>query len=101
MAKKLAQLLSDLKEPEALAYIDEALGEGTSAEQLLEEAKEGMGIVGDRFSSGDYYIPDLIFSGEILKSIVQKLEPELKADTGKAAKGLGKVVVGDRGRRHP
>lgn len=94
MAGKLAQLLSDLKEPEALAYVDQALGEGTAPEDLLEDAKEGMSAVGDRFASGDYFIPDLIFSGEILKGVVQKLEPKLKAATGKEAERLGKVVVG-------
>jgi methanogenic corrinoid protein MtbC1 len=94
MAGKLGKLLSDLKEPEALAYVDEALGKGTAAEELLEETKEGMNIVGERFSKGEYFIPDLVFSGEILKGIVQKLEPKLKAGKGKDAKRLGKVVVG-------
>ena len=72
MAGKLAQLLSDLKEPEALAYVDQALTEGTAPQELLDDAKEGMSIVGEKFASGDYYIPDLIFSGEILKGIVQR-----------------------------
>ena len=94
MAGKLAQLLSDLKEPEALAYVDEALGKGTAAEDLLAEAQEGMNIVGERFGKGEYFIPDLVFSGEILKGIVQKNEPKLKAGTGKEAKRLGKVIVG-------
>jgi 5-methyltetrahydrofolate--homocysteine methyltransferase len=94
MAEKLAKLLSELKEPEALAYVDKALGQGTAAEALLAEAQEGMNIVGQRFSKGEYFIPDLIFSGEILKGIVQKLEPKLKAGAGKEAKRLGKVIVG-------
>jgi 5-methyltetrahydrofolate--homocysteine methyltransferase len=94
MAGKLAKLLSDLKEPEALAYVDEALGKGTAPEALLAEAQEGMNIVGERFSKGEYFIPDLVFSGEILKEVVQKIEPKLKAGAGKEAKRLGKVVVG-------
>jgi 5-methyltetrahydrofolate--homocysteine methyltransferase len=94
MAGKLAQLLSDLKEPEALAYVDQALDEGTPPEDLLDDAKDAMSIVGNKFAAGDYYIPDLIFSGEILKGIVQKLEPKLKAGSGKETKRLGKVVVG-------
>jgi methanogenic corrinoid protein MtbC1 len=94
MAGKLAQLLSDLKEPEALAYVDEALGKGTAAEELLEDTKEGMSIVGERFAKGEYFIPDLVFSGEILKGVVEKLEPKLKAATGKETERLGKVVIG-------
>jgi methanogenic corrinoid protein MtbC1 len=94
MAGKLVTLLSDLQEPEALAFVDKALGEGASAEGLLADAKEGMNIVGQRFSKGEYFIPDLVFSGEILKGIVQKLEPKLKAAKGKEAKRLGKVIIG-------
>jgi 5-methyltetrahydrofolate--homocysteine methyltransferase len=94
MAGKLGKLLSDLKEPEALAYVDEALGKGTAAEELLGEAQEGMNVVGERFAKGEYFIPDLVFSGEILKGVVQKIEPKLKAGAGKEAKRLGKVVVG-------
>jgi len=59
---------------------------------LLEETKEAMNIVGQRFATGEYFIPDLIFSGEILKQIVQMLEPHLKK--GKEAERLGKVIVG-------
>ena len=94
MAGKLAQLLSDLKEPEAMAFVDEALGKGTAAEELLEDTKEGMNIVGEKFAKGEYFIPDLVFSGEILKGVVQKLEPKLKGGAGKEAKRLGKVVIG-------
>jgi methanogenic corrinoid protein MtbC1 len=94
MAGKLKKLLSDLKEPEALEFVEKALGEGVDPADLLGEANEGMNIVGQRFASGEYFIPDLVFSGEILKSIVQKLEPHLKKGKGKEAKRLGKVIIG-------
>ncbi len=92
MAGKLAKLLSDLKEPEALEYVEKALAKGSDPMDLLGEAKEGMNIVGQRFASGKYFIPELVFSGEILKSIVQMLEPHLKK--GEEAERLGKVIIG-------
>jgi methanogenic corrinoid protein MtbC1 len=92
MAGKLAKLLSDLKEPEALAFVEKALGEGVDPMDLLGEAKEGMNIVGQRFASEEYFIPDLVFSGEILKGIVKMLEPHLKK--GEEAERLGKVIIG-------
>ena len=92
MAGKLVKLLSDLKEPEALAFVEKALGEGVDPMDLLGQAKEGMNIVGERFASEEYFIPDLVFSGEILKGIVQMLEPHLKK--GEEEKRLGKVVIG-------
>jgi methanogenic corrinoid protein MtbC1 len=92
MAGKLVKLLSDLKEPEALAFVDKSLAEGADPMDLLGQAKEAMNIVGERFASEEYFIPDLVFSGEILKGIVKKLEPHLKK--GAAEERLGKVVIG-------
>ena len=94
MSGELAKLLSDLKEPEALAFVEKALGEGIDPMDLLRDAKEGMGIVGQRFADEDYFIPDLVFSGEILKGIVQMLEPHIKSDEGEEDKRLGKVIIG-------
>ena len=92
MAGKLAKLLSDLKEQEALAFVDKALGEGVDAMELLGDTKEAMNIVGQRFASEEYFIPDLVFSGEILKGIIKKLEPHLKK--GEEEERLGKVIIG-------
>ncbi|CAB1065746.1 Uncharacterized corrinoid protein [Olavius sp. associated proteobacterium Delta 1] len=92
MSDELAKLLSDLKEPEALDFVQKALAEGVDPMDLLGQAREGMNIVGQRFASEDYFIPDLVFAGEILKGIVKILEPHLKHE--KEAKRLGKVIVG-------
>jgi methanogenic corrinoid protein MtbC1 len=92
MEGELTKLLSDLKEPEALAFVEEALKQRIDPMDLLGQAKEAMNIVGQRFASDEYFIPDLVFSGEILKRIVSMLEPHLKK--GEEAKRLGKVVIG-------
>jgi methanogenic corrinoid protein MtbC1 len=94
MAGELAKLLSDLKEPEALAFVEKALGEGVDPMDLLGETKEAMKIVGQRFADEEYFIPDLVFSGEILKRIVKMLEPHLKVKKGEEAERLGKVIIG-------
>jgi trimethylamine corrinoid protein len=94
MSGELAKLLADLKEPEVLAFVDKALAKGTDPMVLLGEVKEGMQIVGQRFASEDYFIPDLVFSGEILKRVVQKLEPHLKSRKDERPKRLGKVIIG-------
>ena len=93
MHATLAQLLSDLKEDEAKKYVKEALEKGTDPTKLLEEAKEGMNIVGERFSNGEYFIPDLLYSGEIMKELVALIEPKLKEARGTEAKKLGKVII--------
>lgn len=92
MAGKLVKLLAELKEPEALKFVEKALKEGVDPLLLLGEAKEGMNIVGKRFASEEYFIPDLVFSGEILKGVVKILEPHLKG--GQEDERLGKVIIG-------
>ena len=92
MSGELAKLMSDLKEPEALAFVEKALGEGKDPFELLQDAKEGMNAVGQRFAGGEYFIPDLIFSGEILKRVVEMIEPNLKKE--EEVERLGKVIVG-------
>jgi 5-methyltetrahydrofolate--homocysteine methyltransferase len=94
MPGELAKLLSDLKEPEALEFVEKALGEGVDPMELLGEAKEGMTTVGQRFAKEEYFIPDLVFSGEILKRIVKMLEPHVKVKKGERADRLGKVIIG-------
>lgn len=92
MSEELARLLADLKEAEALAFVEKALEQGSDPSDLLASAKEGMTIVGERFADSDYFIPDLVFSGEILKRIVARLEPHLKSQA--ESKKIGKVVMG-------
>jgi methanogenic corrinoid protein MtbC1 len=94
MSGKIAKLVSDLKEPEALAFVEKGLEDGVDPMELLEDAKEGMNIVGEKFASGEYFIPDLIFSGEILKGVVKMLEPHLKAEESERSERLGKVIIG-------
>jgi len=51
-----------------------------------------MQIFGERFADGRYFIPELVYSGEILKEIIDRVKPKL----GKAveAERLGKVIMG-------
>jgi len=92
MGGKLVKLLADLKEQEALEFVEKALGKGVDPMNLLWDAKEGMKIVGHKFASEEYFIPELFFSGEILKGIVKLLEPHLKKED--ETERLGKVIIG-------
>ncbi len=92
MAGKLVKYLSELQEQESLDYVEKALAKGDDPNKILDETKEAMAIVGKKFAAGEYFIPDLIYSGEILRQLVQKLEPHLKK--GAEQKKLGKVIVG-------
>jgi methanogenic corrinoid protein MtbC1 len=94
MSGSISELLSDLNEKETLDLVKQRLKEGADPLSILGEAREGMKIVGDRFSKGTYFIPELIFSGEILKQVAAVITPLLKKDLGEQGKRREKVVVG-------
>lgn len=92
MSNELPDLLAELKEEETLDWVKKALDAGQDPMGILSGARAGMKIVGDRFADGRYFIPDLIFSGEILKSVANLIEPHLKRED--QAEKKGKIVFG-------
>ena len=93
MSEDLVNLLADLKEEEVLALVKKRLDAGEDAYKLLDETSAGMAIVGKRFAAGEYFLPELVYSGEVLKQVNVLLKPKLVGDA-KAAKKIGKVVIG-------
>lgn len=53
----------------------------------------GVNFVGEQFSLGNMYLPELVAAGEAMKTAVAVLEPEM-AKRGSERKILGKVVIG-------
>jgi methanogenic corrinoid protein MtbC1 len=92
MAEDLVNTLADLKEKEALKIVERRLNAGEDPLAILNDARKALEIVGERFSSGRYFIPDLVYSGEILKVITDTVKPKLAKEA--EAKRLGKVVIG-------
>lgn len=88
----LVQAIADLKEEEALRIVKERLDAGEDPLKILDDAKKGLEIVGDRFAKGEYFIPDLIYSGEIMNQIADLVKPRI--GEAKETKKLGKVVIG-------
>jgi len=88
----LVRTLADLKEKEALKIVEDKLKAGEEPLKILDDARKAMEIVGKRFASGEYFMPDLVYSGEILKAINDMVKPKL-AKAGEV-KRLGKVVFG-------
>ena len=92
MAKDLASTLAELKEAEALKIVKDRLSAGEDPLKILNDARRGMEIVGKRFADSEYFIPDLVYSGEILKAVTELVKPRLTKAT--ETKRLGKIVFG-------
>jgi 5-methyltetrahydrofolate--homocysteine methyltransferase len=61
--------------------------------KIMDEVKKAMKIIGDKFSKKEYFLPELIMSGEILSQIFEALGPKLK-EAQKGGKNKGKVLLG-------
>ena len=92
MAEDLVNTLADLKEKEALGIAQDRLSAGDDPLSILNDARRAMEIVGKRFADSEYFIPDLVYSGEILKGITDMVKPKL--DKAAEVERLGKVVMG-------
>ena len=97
MSEILVQLqeIVILGEPEqARKLATQALEAGLAPLTIIEKAlNPGMQIVGDRFESGEYFIPDLVMAAEAMKAAMEVLEPELIARQ-EQRHVLGTVVIG-------
>ncbi len=89
---KIAEALSELKTDEVKKLVEAAIQEGEDPLRLLDECRAGMEIVGEMYSSGEYFLAELIIAGEIFKEVVEGLEPLLAE--GRDQTGLGPVVIG-------
>jgi methanogenic corrinoid protein MtbC1 len=92
MSGELTKAISNLEEKEALKLTREKLNSGENPQSILEESQKGMEVVGKRFSEGKYFLPELIFSAEILKEITEIVKPKLKATA--QTKRQGKCIIG-------
>lgn len=89
----LAQALANLDEKKVYELIDQQINSGVNVLEIIQECNNGMIRVGELFSEQTYFISQLIFSAEILKQIMKKLDPLLAGVEAGAAAG-GKVIIG-------
>ncbi len=92
MSDDLMEAMADLREKEALEIVENRLSAGDDPVNILNDARQAMGIVGKRFEAREYFIPDLVYSGEILKEVSEIIKPRLAK--GAEAERLGGVVLG-------
>jgi methylmalonyl-CoA mutase cobalamin-binding domain/chain len=76
----------------ALAATEQALDEGADPRAIMDEALiPAMDIVGQQFSLGEIYVPEMLVSALAMKGCLDRLKPSLVAT---AAGSRGSVVIG-------
>jgi corrinoid protein of di/trimethylamine methyltransferase len=82
-------------EPEQVVELtQQALAAGLEPMMIIDQGLiPGMDIVGEKFASGEYFLPNLIISANGMQEAMTLLEPELRARQ-QERKSSGKVVIG-------
>jgi methanogenic corrinoid protein MtbC1 len=93
MSSDFVDLLADLKEQEVIEIVKKRLDSTEDPMNILNDSRRSMGIVGERFAAGEYFLPELVFSGELLKQITELVKPKLRRGVTES-KRLGTVVIG-------
>jgi 5-methyltetrahydrofolate--homocysteine methyltransferase len=94
MANELVDAMANMREKDALDISKKMLEGGEDPLAVLEQCRHALEIVGKRFETGKYFLPELIMAGEMLKKIANIAKPYLKQESNQKAEAIGKVVIG-------
>ena len=61
----------------AVAVTEQAISEGTPPQETLDSMTDAMGVIGDRFSRQEIFVPEMLISARAMKAAVALLEPLL------------------------
>jgi len=95
MAQALVDAITEMREEDALALARTALDDGTPPLEVLQDCRTAMTVVGEKFEAGEYFVPELILAGEMLREISAEVKPRMAGEStnGSTPHG-GKVVLG-------
>ena len=92
MPHELVDALAGMREAESLELTQRMLDDGADPAVILTRVREAMDIVGRRFEEGEYFLPELILSGEIVRQISDVVKPQLAEAAG--TERSGRVLIG-------
>ncbi|MGB7115515.1 MAG: corrinoid protein [Anaerolineales bacterium] len=91
--EKLAQAVIDGEVDDVKELATQALNDGLDPLTCINEGlTKGIQRVGELFSSGEYFLPELIIGADVMKAGLAILEPAMLADQKREV--AGKVVLG-------
>ncbi len=98
MSKEIFEKLTNsiiMGEPEITVEVTkEALSAGIEPMDIIRQGLvPGMNVVGEKFSSGEYFLPDLIIAADGMQQAMELLEPELRLRQ-QTLESAGIIVIG-------
>lgn len=93
MREQLVEAIANIEEADALKLAQEMLDAGEDPNAVLDACREAMSIVGERYETGEYFLPELVIAGDMLTSIGALVKPRLQAGSA-GGPPAGRVIIG-------
>ena len=78
LLKRAYDAIIEMDDDAASKVLDEAIEAGMDLKKLLEKGlAEGMSELGEQFSSGEVFLPELLMAAEIMQKATGRIEQEL------------------------
>ena len=79
------------KSKKVAAAVQEALDAGDKVAEILEAMIASMGVVGDKFSAGEIFVPEMLIAAKAMSKGVEVLKPLM---AGEGSNSLGTCIIG-------
>ena len=89
--EEVKALVETGKSKKVAAVVQEALDAGASAQVILDEMVKSMGVVGDKFSAGEIFVPEMLVAAKAMSKGVEVLKPVL---AGSDSLSNGLCIIG-------
>lgn len=95
----MSELIDDIKDKcirgkraELVAAVNAALAAGVPAKEIMVDGLiPAMAVVGEKYSSGEFFLPQMMIAARAMTEVIPVLKPLL---VGAAAEAKGKAVIG-------
>jgi len=91
--QELIDAFTDMREEDTARIARELIDSGVDPLAVLEAARQALEIIGQRFETGEAFIPELLMSGEMMKDISNYARPRIMHGAAEGQK-LGRVLIG-------
>ncbi len=91
VCQKIKDSLLELNMGGTIEQVNLVVNGEAVVQEAVDAVAQALEVVGKRFQSGEWFLAELVYSGEIAKAAMELLGPLMKGDSTEL---LGKIVVG-------
>ena len=91
--EKLKNIILDFDVDNAAIVAQQAISEGIDPLKCVEALTIAIRIIGDKFGTGELFLPDLVCASEAMKKALPIITAKIE-ELGEKTQSLGKVIIG-------